>query len=132
MAGAVAYTGVDQTTPLSGTPTSVAPAAGTTHTCTAMTPADDGTMVVAVFGADPGGANTGTAGGSFTERVDDIRSGDGHVFLEDVLQSTAASIAASFDSSVSDNYVCIQLALKPAAGGAKPAPSNLLLMGVGD
>lgn len=114
IAGAVAYTGVDQTTPLSGTATEVAPAAGTSHTCTAMTPGHDNTMVIGIFGCDPAAGQTGTAGGSFTERADFVRSGDGHIFIEEFLQGTAASIAASFTSLNSDTYGCIQLALKPA------------------
>jgi len=113
IAGAEAYTGVHQTVPLSGTATEVAPAAGTSHTCTAMTPGESRCMVIGIFGCDPAAGQTGTAGSGWTERADFVRSGDGHIFIEELLQTTAASVAADFTSLNSDTYGCIQFALAP-------------------
>ena len=114
IAAAVAYTGVDQTTPLSGTATEAAPASSATPSCTAMTPADDNCMVISVFGSDPVGSPTGTAGTGWTERADFVLDSDGHIFIQELLQTTAASVAGTFTASAADTFGCIQFALKPA------------------
>jgi hypothetical protein len=115
IAASVAYTGVDQISPLSGTATEVAPAATTTPACSTMTPGHDNAMVIGVFGCDPAtGVKTGTQGSGWTERADFGRSGDGHIFIEEMLQTSASSVAASFTADTSDSYGCIQFALKPA------------------
>jgi hypothetical protein len=113
---ALAYTGVDTTTPLSGTATEVAPAATTTPACTAMTPADDNCMLISVFGADAGGTPTGTEGTGWTERGDAAQNNLGHIYIQELLQTTAASEAGTFTASGSSAYGCIQFALKPAGG----------------
>lgn len=118
MWAALAYTGVNQSDPLSGTPTEVYPA-GTTATpaCTAMTPAVDGSMVISCFGCDPNGAaQSGTPGSGWTERADLTNSTNdqGRIFVQDLLQSVAASIAGDFTNDTADAWGCIQFALRPA------------------
>jgi len=115
VAAAVAYTGVDQATPESGTATEVdISSPTTTPAATAMTPAHDNAMVIGVFCADPGGSPTGTQGSGWTERADFVRAANGHVFLEELLQTTAASVAANMTGTESTFWGVIQLALKPA------------------
>jgi hypothetical protein len=114
---ALAYTGVDQGSPISGTATEVYPAATTTPVCTAMTPAHNNCMVISCFGCD---ANSnlyaGTAGSGWTERADNIDAvgTNGHIFVQELLQTTAVSVAGDFIADVSDAYGCIQFALKPS------------------
>lgn len=115
---ALAYTGVHQSDPLSGTPTENYPADTANPACTAMTPAVDDSMVISSFGADPdNAARTGTAGSGWTERADfiDSTNAQGYIFVQDLLQGAAASISGDFTASDSDVFGCIQFALRPAA-----------------
>lgn len=113
--GCVAYRNVDQATPIN-TSSTTAPATSTTPVGTAIVPDADGCMIVAAFCCDPTAGLTGTQGSSpdMTERVDQIDGTTGYVFIEDMLQATAASIQPSFTASLTDLFVVYYLALNKA------------------
>ena len=119
IAGALCYTGVHQTTPTSGTATEAAPATSTTPACTAFLPGVDNCMLVSMFGCDPSAGMTGTEGTGWTERGDAALSGEGFVYFQEKLQTTATSEGGSFTASTTDTFGCIQVALQPAAGGGR-------------
>jgi len=110
--GAIAYTGSD------GVDISASQASNLSTP--AVTPSVDNCMIVASYGDDVGaGGRTGTADASpaATERVDVTKSGEGHTYMQEFLQTTAASVALDFTPTAGSLYAAFILALKPTAAG---------------
>lgn len=118
VAGCALYSGVDQITPQDPAATYATPAQSTTPTCTAITPNNNNSMIVCSFAGSPGAdpAN-GTPGSSvaFVERLDAFdATAEGHVYIEDFLQATAASVTGDFTLNHTRDYGCAAFALKAA------------------
>ena len=99
-----------------------APASSTTPVSASITPSVDNCMIVGMFGGDhPTGVTATTLGGA-TERVDTSpNNGEGHVYIEELLQTTAAAVtmSATFSSAVLTSI--FNISVKPvAAAGANP------------
>lgn len=129
--GLLGYTGHLAST----APESVAgtrPASSTLIAAPSITPSVNDCMVVAIYGADPAGAPTGTADASpaATERLDFANSALQHLYAQDFLQTTAAAVVLEATMTAADTYCTISLAIKPAVAAAatllwQPAPPSL-------
>lgn len=130
----VAYSGVDNTTPLDvavvqgavgGTVT-----AGDPHTAGPITPTSNGAMIVAVYGVDALAAINGTPDDNpaATERVDHD-GGDPYsfAFIQDYSQATAAEVSLDMILNVNDTSAWFIVALRPAAAGGATAVPKIMM-----
>ena len=115
---ALAYSGVDQTTPLD-----VASVAGSIANCSGddtaeITPTSANSMVVSITSADYTSTLTGTVDASpaCTERYDDENDGSNlWIYVQDHLQSAAVAEAHTITPSSTDSVAYRLLALREAA-----------------
>jgi hypothetical protein len=124
--GLLGYTGHSGTAP-----ESVAGdrASGTAQAAPAINPSVDNAMVVAIYGADPSGAPTGSPDTAPTpdavERLDFANSGLAHIYAQDYLQTTHTSLSLTATMSASDTYCRISIAILPAAGASTLTPASI-------
>lgn len=116
------YSGADTTAPLDTSSTSqdVAVTTGTDAlTTSSVTPTNNNSLIVGMIMTD--GLSGVTPGTNFNERVDPAAGGGAEI--EDLTQSTAASIAATWTAgSASGRFNACVAAFKAAAAAGPPAP----------
>lgn len=117
-ADAIAYSGVDNTTPEDVATTIQQQAAGgnptTTPAASSQTTVTAGAEIV-YYAANRGTSNTGTAGGGATERTDSTDGNTVYAYIEDLAQGAAGAVALTMTSTSSVNFNVAQVALRPAA-----------------
>jgi hypothetical protein len=125
--------GVDTTTPVTGTPVcagQVTPGTGTDALSSgATTPGFDGSYVSGFTANVTGAAQIPGVNESWVQRQNATTRES-----EDLVQGTAAAITAKFTATVvSDSWVTCVIALKDASagGGGASAPRELMMIGVG-
>lgn len=118
-AGMVVYGGVDTTTPIDGVG-SGNQGTGTPMTATGFDPTTDNAVVLHICGrGDNETAGNQSFGGSTTGVTERLDAGtnagnDGQVSIADKLIATGASGDASSDTSATDPWVSVIIALRPA------------------
>jgi phosphatidylinositol-3-phosphatase len=121
------YTGVATTNPVDGTAQNIdtkgtSAANGVTSDSGVTTQTGD-----LIFGAvmgDSGNNTTVTAGTGATQRVVGHNGADDPLASEDLIQTSAGSVAATFTFSMAGSYQAHMVAFKPAAAGGTPPPAE--------
>ncbi len=127
------YSGLDTTAPFDQTNTGTGTSA--TNTTGSITPSGNGYLIVAAGTDQIADTATVTAGSGYTLRgMAGTSNNSVRVYAEDQIQTTAASISASFTMTASSFWASKIASFKPAGGG--PAPSalplgTLMMMGCG-
>ena len=120
------YSGADITVPLDGNNGRLETAPGTgTDGCNSLTitPTANGALIWGI-GQETGGT-TLTTGTNFTLREN---AGTGEMMAESLIQSTAASIEATFTASINQDVITMVAAFKEAGG----AVNNFTSINIGD
>jgi len=128
---AMAFSGVDQTTPLDVA--AVLNALGSVTSggkdTSPITPVSNNCMVLSIFQGDPETGISGTVDSSpaCTERLDFTLNANGWIYVQDHLQTTAAEEAHTVTPNQTLYLSSILLALRPAAasGGADTAKKRM-------
>ena len=126
--GCVAYSGVDAGTPLDVAIVQTEDSFGTVQSSGEITPINDNSRIVSIFGVDPNAARTGTPDDNppCTERVEANGDNDGFMYIQDHLQTTASAETHEFTISTADQSASFIVALREAAaGGGSPVASIL-------
>lgn len=122
IASALAYSGVDNATPLDVA--HVTADLGTISTATdtsSITPTNNNCMIVSIFAGDPSVNYTGTADASPTcdERTDYMNTyRAGWIYVQDHLQASAAAEAHTVTPSAEDGICYKLLALRPTSSAS--------------
>lgn len=114
IAGAVSYTGVDQSTPVG---TFAGANAGTGNPTVNVSSATDELVVDGVYVAAHQTADTLTVGGSQTQRVNNEDSGDGYGVLGMSEEAGAGTVTMSWTETANSDWRTGGIPLKPATGG---------------
>lgn len=125
---AIAYSGVDNTTPEDLTSTGKEPGTVTNPSQTSQTTVTDNAMVVGFFGARGAGVGSnGAAGSSATEEVDSYNTTlNSIVYVEQLVKTAAGAVALTFTFDNTAHvaptltWECVQVALRPSTA----APAN--------
>ena len=121
------YTGVKQTSPLSGTVTQNTTV--TTNEATTVATTDDNSWVVAAVAENGGGAQT--AGANTVARLVDVALMNGGIYDSNSAVTPAGNYTLNFNGTgVGRTWVDIAFAMAPA-GAAVVATKNLTLLGAG-
>jgi phosphatidylinositol-3-phosphatase len=120
------YSGVATTNPVDGTAQNI-----DTKGSSAVNGVTSGNGVTTlsgdlIFGAvmgDSGNNTTVTAGTGATQRVVADNGADNPLASEDLIQTSAGSVAATFTFSIAGSYQAHMVAFKTAAGGTPPPPA---------
>jgi hypothetical protein len=122
-AAMLAYTGTDPVSPVQATSPAGTEQTSQTPTTASIVPAGDNYMLVAFYGCDAGASRvpiSPQASPLATERVEVEQAAFVTVYVQEYLQTSAASQALSMTAAASDIWVMQIVALKPAPSGPTP------------
>ncbi len=127
------YSGLDTTAPFDQTNTGIGNSS--TNTTGSITPSTNGCLIIAAGTDQINGTTTVTAGSGYTLRgMAGTSNNSVRIYIEDQIQTTAASITASFAMSASSTWASKIASFKPAGGGPPPTLppyGTLMMMGCG-